>query len=497
MSFSGISLYVLSFFVLTMSSVFAVHLKVEDLKFNYIQTNHTQSTFDKEALMGSVLHHLGDTQFSRVELGGPLMIDVSFSSIDYKKVVFVKYGYDVDDESFKNKLVTLSEGFLFHSKTPSGAPYALFIKGFDEYSVRNLLNSVKYSFHESTSYKVRSLWQNLLHEAHAKEACEESVIQDWLKWTGSYVKTEAQKALGCVVGVFKGVWDSTGGLVAGTVKTLAHPVVAAKKVWSRANKLWEAINAFRKDFLGMVKKTYKNLSAIPPETLAEMECRILSALGTGAIVTYFTLGAGGPAFLLKLSQLIAQLENIPRFTAVLAPLSASTHLASFSVKRALQLKTKADMVEASRITFGPETMRQPSKVLAKLISLKLASTGKIRFFKNRVEIPAHEMVLTPGKSYVVVFHKGKLNIGEDYVNSIGTHSQTHPMIMDDIHWGHNSYEGKAGSFRLLEDGSINVSGQHMEKASAASANLLSTQFKEALPGIQVRSIPGRLSELDK
>lgn len=297
---------------------------IEDLKFNYIPSDKIHEQQDKITLFKALAETLKSHNLTLVGMEQPFMIDASFVSENLQKVVMIKFGYNIDHPTYKNKILPLGEDYLYHSVTKAGSPYALFFKGFENEEVVTLLSSFKslskVDGQEFFRNVVMTVVDTLIPRAHAEEECpedEQSVLSAITQSGKDYLRLEGLKALGCVVGGFKGAWDATGGLVTGTAHLVKHRKEIASKVWSGASKFMQAMKNFDGDVLRVLRKMYRWENDIPPQTLAEIKCRLVTTLGIGSIATYFTLGAGAPA---KISTEIEKLGMTEGFSSRLIPL---------------------------------------------------------------------------------------------------------------------------------------------------------------------------------
>lgn len=144
----------------------------------------------------------------------------------------------------------------------------------------------------------------------------------------------AKFSLGCVIGVFKGLWNATGGAVIETAKlvkgigsglwqAVTHPVGSAKKLWEGASQTMEAVSSFFKDFSTQVKKIYPGLMNMDAKLVGDLLCQTASTLGTGVLIAYFTAGAGAPAALAAITQVLSKFEKTEKFGKVLTALKTT------------------------------------------------------------------------------------------------------------------------------------------------------------------------------
>ncbi len=318
----------------------ALSLSVTSLSYSYYFEPSENIGQKREALFSRIENLLGPKNFSTYILEGKTGIDRVSVSSDLSQMVFVKTGFKPSDPSLNNKIQQIDEGFLYHGKTKDGLSYGVFFKGYILEELGPFLNDVRFSILQQPKSQNSSVF---ISSAWAEDECSEeqpTYFSQFVNFTKNTFNPEQSKAAGCIVGVFKGVWDSTGGAVAGVANMVAHPIQSAKAVWSGAQNFWKGVQAFQRDVTGTMERLYGALSRMPPGKLQEIKCRISAALGTGLLVTYFTAGVGGPAVLLKISQLLASLERTAAFGPILLPLKISRTVKSAAIARELSLATK-------------------------------------------------------------------------------------------------------------------------------------------------------------
>lgn len=394
----------------------------------------------------------------------PFPVDALLREPSHQKPILAKLGFYPSDPKLFNQIIPFDGGLLLHVRTPSGYPYALYFLGHSKTEVEKYGYTLTASFPRPSPSKWTKFSRLLIPVAHAQEDCDpkkNEVVDSVTK----QLRQEGKKAYGCLIGVFKGAWDSTGGAVAGLASAIAHPIQTAQEVWASGKKLMSALEAFESDIKGSFEKIYGTLSQIPPEEFAELKCRIASAIGVGALMTYFTVGAGGPAVMLRIAALLEKVDHL--YPGKMVP---SVRLAYLARQR------RADMEYRAR-RYSPYRR------------------NKVRFFRNNREMPFSPSLLTPGKSYTALIHNGKLVIGEDVLEGGATRG-SHVKMMRDM--GANDeldYKDRGGAIRVNMDGSIDVAGYHIKYSSQAAADELEAQIRLNFPNAKIRKTRGKLEDL--
>ncbi len=301
----------------------------DELNFNY---KKVPVTLEQKADFLKGLNKTLDARgLEAAGLNGPFLVDEIYGTEFFEKAVFVKFGYEADDSTVNNKILTLDDGLLYHSKTKDGVPFALMIQGFDLQVAQSILNDLKYTvMKENISPRVYrySFLETLIPSAHAQEECEPGdqesfssrvisqfdrfLTHDFLGFTSNI----SNRPVRCLVGVFRGYWDVTGGaagtIVRGAVHTVMAPLQSARKVWNAARNFASGIRNFIRDSRGMVERSFRFLNSLPPERQAEVYCRLAGLVGASAISIYLTGGALAGVGLQRMHDHLKNLEREER-----------------------------------------------------------------------------------------------------------------------------------------------------------------------------------------
>ncbi len=324
------------------------------LSFSYVSQSNHERVQKEESFFSRFNDLFSEDDSLTVKLSESSGIDQVTVSGDLQKAIFLKTGFIPTDESVEGKILSVQGAFLYHGRDQSGLSYALYFEGYDRDEVGPFLNRLRYS--RSTTFHKKSFSIDLLiPSAHAEVKCapEPSDAEKILAFSQRSFQDYSSRAVGCIVGTFKGIWDSTGGAVAGLATFVASPVQSAKAVWGGAQRFWSGIQAFQKDVTGTMQRLYKNFQKIPPAKLEEIKCRIAAAIGTGVLVSYFTVGAGAPLVLLRISQVLSTLEKTTAFGPYLIPLKIAGKVKSTAI--AVQLNRSAKAISLRPLTASTGT----------------------------------------------------------------------------------------------------------------------------------------------
>jgi len=278
-------------------------------------------------------------------------MDALYLKADFSQVVILKAGvtpiiFTNEKNTSKkvemmNRLIKIGGGFLYHGKTPGGLGYALFFKGFSEQKTRAMIKKMttmlarsSLLFPHNSHHAQRFHLPSLISLAYAED-CNKSFweginstrgINDALQNISAH--PTAQFAVGCLLGAFKGAWNSTGGVVVDAahlaketssevIKAMNDPQGSAKKLWQNAEKTVDAMRAFFKDFSSLAKEIYPGLMSMDSKIVGDLLCETASTVGTASLLVYLTAGAGSSISVSAIAQSLSKLENSDKFRTTL------------------------------------------------------------------------------------------------------------------------------------------------------------------------------------
>lgn len=254
-----------------------------------------------------------------------------YASNDLKKRVFLKLGALVKDVA-PGKSIEFENGVILNYKT--AIPTILYFKGFQTDALERLQKELGElpELKENRKTSVNVLPALLIPTAFAGESCVtaegKTLPQVGESGPNEQLLNTLKQGLGCAEGTALGLWDATGGASLDYLKILwggAQDVYCVGTVViggtefcaDRGAKTLHAVSGaydgFVKlvtDFNNVMSSIYAGFQSLPPKERGQILCELMSSLGTAAVITYVTAGAGAPVFLEKLAQAVEKLNVI-------------------------------------------------------------------------------------------------------------------------------------------------------------------------------------------
>lgn len=320
-------------------------------------------------------------------------MDALYLKADYSQMILLKAGVTpvVSDKknsssTLMNRVIKIGGGFLYHGRTPGGFGYALFFKGFAESKIRVILKKMMSTlthtfllFPHHTHHAQRFHLPDLISPVYAED-CNKTLwegipsmkeVNDALQHISTH--RAAQFTAGCLMGVFKGAWNSTGGAVvdaahlaketsSNVVKAMNDPQGSARKLWEDTGKTVDAVGAFFKDFSTFAKEVYPGLMNMDPKIVGDLICETAASAGTASLLVYLTAGIGSPVSVSAIAQSLNRLENTDKFRTTLKTAKASTGPMNKVQVRVSTPKaeTRTRVKESEAITVLNPTVKVPA-----------------------------------------------------------------------------------------------------------------------------------------
>lgn len=334
---------------------------------------------DFEALQVSSLPKTGLQYFAQ-NLGLRLdsnssVHNVFYSSNNFKKWVFVQAHLAVADKS-DGEITSLPDGKSFFSVHGASSFFVL-TKGLERTELFELQKHIQsHLTHKKTqtsaapeiSFKSNFLAEFLLRPqaAVAATSCVSSQdIQQQIKSSNEGDFKVLKSVWGCIEGTGAGVWNSTGGVVTaaydiltkGTEQILCGAASFANATWSRCSDYAAAMqNTVDTTLhtLGNIKQVAGNMvegfSDLPGDVQVKVLCELKGTIETGAAVSFVTAGAGAPAALSKMSQVLNKVSDMPAMS------KSSATLKSMAAK--VEQKSQAKAAELANIKAIPRDLQE-------------------------------------------------------------------------------------------------------------------------------------------
>lgn len=244
--------------------------------------------------------------------------------------VFAKAGLIINIPVEYGQIYRLSgESFVTHLNGGVNGDIVIYFKQMSEASSKNLAKAALAALGRAKS-KFSSLNFHLLPQAEAQS------VNHFCEDVGgiSYHYREAARMFAsggsCIRDVMRGVWDVTGGAVVSAGYAILHPIETGEKIWKQAKAAGNFLANFSEAF-GEMKEQFKQL---PSEVKGQILCELTGSIGTGAVISAFTAGAGGSALIGAMAKAVDRVGGKLGSPAVLA--------------LAAKLESRADEIDKTR-----------------------------------------------------------------------------------------------------------------------------------------------------
>ncbi len=128
------------------------------------------------------------------------------------------------------------------------------------------------------------------------------------------------RAFACLEGVVAGIGDSTVGAVKDSLGMIHKVIVGLsdpQAALSDLGKKWEKVKSFLKNVQDEVAKMVDGIIALPGEAKAQILCNVIGSLGTDALITALTEGAGAAKLVVTIKSYTQKLTKLHRLASLL------------------------------------------------------------------------------------------------------------------------------------------------------------------------------------
>ncbi len=126
--------------------------------------------------------------------------------------------------------------------------------------------------------------------------------------------------LDCMGPALRGVWDSTGGAIAGFADGIALLTRDPAKFWDDKVAQMKNLKDFITNFQSKMQSMAVTIMKLPAEVVTAIICSFSASLGTDALIALLTGGAGVAALILRVDKFIMRILKLERALALLARL---------------------------------------------------------------------------------------------------------------------------------------------------------------------------------
>lgn len=172
-----------------------------------------------------------------------------------------------------------------------------------------------------------SVWEKILHELDPFKKAYSGEDPDCAYGTpatpgigelaAAYGTNFLKGTLKCVSNVLHGVWDSTGGRVAGFIEGVGNLINDPKGFWDKKVEGMKNMVDFVSNFDTKMKEMLGTFAKIPAETKVQMACSFIGNLGADALLAVLAGGAGLGTLVFRMEQYISRMVSLEKVFSVL------------------------------------------------------------------------------------------------------------------------------------------------------------------------------------
>lgn len=173
--------------------------------------------------------------------------------------------------------------------------------------------------------KTTSVWRKIWNELDPlpKAYSEECAVRGTASAAGLeglqnfYGSSFAKGALKCMSNFFQGVWDATGGQVAGAVEGIKNLIADPAAFWDKRVEEMKNIGKFIAHFDTKMKEMYGSIANLPAETKTQMLCSFVGGLGGNAALAILAGGAGLGKLLFQMEGYVSRIMSLEKVFSLL------------------------------------------------------------------------------------------------------------------------------------------------------------------------------------
>lgn len=123
--------------------------------------------------------------------------------------------------------------------------------------------------------------------------------------------------LKCISNALQGVWDSTGGRVAGFIEGVGNLINDPKGFWDKKVEGMKNMIDFVANFDTKIKEVASGIAQLPAETKVQMACSFIGQLGGDALLVILAGGAGLGSLMFRMEQYVARIVSLEKVFSVM------------------------------------------------------------------------------------------------------------------------------------------------------------------------------------
>lgn len=186
------------------------------------------------------------------------------------------------------------------------------------------------AFFKQTTF-LQKVWRQLdpFPSAHAQmwgcERCRLPTLDSLADLEPAFAQDHWRRMMTCLGPMLRGAWDSTGGLVTSAVNGVRDLVTDPRGFWNERREQMRQLGSFLRHFDTKIREMAVGIARLPAQVKATLLCSFAGSLGTDALISILTGGAGAAAVILRLDRYLARVVRLER---VISVLSAANRLPS-------------------------------------------------------------------------------------------------------------------------------------------------------------------------
>jgi len=179
---------------------------------------------------------------------------------------------------------------------------------------------------EQTSV-VRQLWRQLapLPTAQAQiwgcERCRLPTLDSLADVVPVFAQDHMRHLMECLGPMLQGVWDSTGGMVTAAANGVRQLVTDPGGFWGEKREQMSRLGDFLAHFDTKIREMAAGISRLPDRVKVALMCSFAGSLGTDALLSILTGGAGLAAVMLRLDRYLVKIVRLEQVIGALSSLN--------------------------------------------------------------------------------------------------------------------------------------------------------------------------------
>jgi hypothetical protein len=139
-----------------------------------------------------------------------------------------------------------------------------------------------------------------------------------LSQLGSYFDPKlGPNIMKCLGPMLQGAWESTGGAAQSAMEGMKTLIFSPKKFWDEKVAQMKSLKSFVGQFAERTNQMITALTNLPPAVYEALMCSFAGSLGTDALISIMTGGAGLVGVILRLDKYVMKVMQLERFLGLM------------------------------------------------------------------------------------------------------------------------------------------------------------------------------------